>query len=71
MTFRYSGKATIRSQNTVHGSSVGCTSALYTDSCVFDPHIQQHSFMEIACLFVFGFYAVTRVFQSNDGGHLS
>ena len=30
-----------------HDSSVGCASAWYADGCGFDPHIRQHSFMEI------------------------
>ena len=29
------------------GSSIGCTSAWYADDRRFDPHVQQHSFMEI------------------------
>ena len=29
------------------GSSVGCASALYADDRGFDPHVQQHSFVEI------------------------
>ena len=30
------------------GSSVGCASAWYADGCRFDPHVRQHSFMEIS-----------------------
>ena len=30
-----------------HGSSVGCTSAWYADGHGFDPHVRQHSFVEI------------------------
>ena len=31
---------------TGHGSSVGSVSAWYADGCGFDPHVQQHSFVE-------------------------
>ena len=30
-----------------HGSSVGCAFAWYADGRGFDPHVRQHSFMEI------------------------
>ena len=29
------------------GSSVGCASAWYADGRGYDPHVRQHSFMEI------------------------
>ena len=35
------------SSDTVHGSSVGSASAWYADARRFDPHVQQHSFVEI------------------------
>ena len=28
------------------GSSIGCPTAWYADGCGFDPHVQQHSFVE-------------------------
>ena len=32
---------------TGRGSSIGCASALYADGRWFDPHVRQHSFVEI------------------------
>ena len=36
-----------------HGSSIGCTSAWYTDGRGFDPHVLQHSFVEFGHEIIF------------------